>query len=309
MQVESLQLRAVRQLLLSNTSTQPHLSAASGMWIVDQTLYVVADDELVMGVFSLLDQRPGAVLTIIPGDLPADAKQRKAAKPDFESLTCLPVSKNYPHGALLAFGSGSTAQRKRAMLWPFTGPQQLAAEAQLFDLHKLYQPLEQVFADLNIEGLVIQGDCLKLWQRANNQHRENAVIEYALADFHTLLEGSDEQTIIQPQRIDYYDLGEVAGVPLTFTDAYALDDGVCVFTAAAENTDNSYLDGECVAAAIGLIDAQRQLRWLKPVQPIHKLEGISARQIGDQLQLYLVSDADDPNVPALLLEATIDYPR
>jgi hypothetical protein len=44
------------------------------------------------------------------------------------------------------------------------------------------------------------------------------------------------------------------------------------------------------------------------VQPIHKLEGISARQIGDQLQLYLVSDADDPNVPAQLLETTIDYP-
>ena len=165
-----------------------------------------------------------------------------------------------------------------------------------------------MFADLNIEGLVIHGNCLKLWQRANNQHRNNAVIEYALADFYTLLEGRDEQAMIQPQRIDYYDLGEVAGVPLTFTDAYALDDGVCVFTAAAENTDNSYLDGECVAAAIGLIDAQRQLRWLKPVQPIYKLEGISAKQVGDQLQLYLVSDADDPNVPAQLLETTIDYP-
>ena len=309
MQIESLQLRSVRQLLLNNTSALPHLSAASGMWIEGQTLYVVADDERVMGGFSLLDQRPGTVLTIISGDLPANAKQRKAAKPDFESLTGLPATQRYPHGALLAFGSGSTAQRKRAMLWPFTAPQQLAAQAQLFDLHKLYQPLEQVFADLNIEGLVIQGDCLKLWQRGNNQHRENAVIEYALADFYTLLEGRDEQAMLQPQRIDYYDLGEVAGVPLTFTDAYALDDGACVFTAAAENTDNSYLDGECVAAAIGLIDAQRQLRWLKPVQPIHKLEGISARQIGDQLQLYLVSDADDPNVPALLLEATIDYPR
>lgn len=52
MQIESLQLRSVRQLLLNNTSALPHLSAASGMWIEGQTLYVVADDERVMGGFA-----------------------------------------------------------------------------------------------------------------------------------------------------------------------------------------------------------------------------------------------------------------
>ena len=79
-----------------------------------------------------------------------------------------------------------------------------------------------------------------------------------------------------------------------------------MFTAAAENTDNSYLDGECVGAAIGLIDAQRQLRWLRPVLPVYKLEGISAQQVDDQLQIYLVSDADNPDIPAQLLETYIN---
>lgn len=308
MPTEPLTLRSVRELLLNKTTGKPHLSAASGMWICNDTLYVVADDELVLGVFSMQNDQLGQTLTIIPGALPQEAKQRKAAKPDFESLTYLPASAMYPHGALLALGSGSTEQRKRGMLWPFNQQQQLVPAPQLFDLQPLYQPLESVFADLNIEGVVIQGDCLKLWQRANNQQRNNAVIEYPLADVYALINAQQQTLNLQPQRIDYYELGEVAGVPLSFTDAYALEDGACLFTAAAENTDNSYLDGECVAAAIGLIDAQRQLRWLKPVQPIVKIEGISAKHLGDQLQILLVSDADNPATAAQLLETHIQYP-
>ncbi|MCK9236720.1 MAG: hypothetical protein M0Q29_02450 [Thiopseudomonas sp.] len=308
MSTEPLTLRSLRELRLNKTTGKPHLSAASGMWICHDTLYVVADDELMLGVFSMQDDQPGQTLTIIPGALPQEAKQRKAAKPDFESLTYLPASALYPHAALLALGSGSTEQRKRGMLWPFNQQQQLVPAPQLFDLQPLYQPLESVFADLNIEGVVIQGDCLKLWQRANNQQRENAVIQYPLADMYKVINAKQHTLNLQPQRIDYYDLGEVAGVPLSFTDAYALEDGACLFTAAAENTDNSYLDGECVAAAIGLIDAQHQLRWLKPVQPIFKIEGISAKQIGEQLQILLVSDADNPATAAQLLETYIQYP-
>lgn len=308
MPTEPLTLRSVRELLLNKTTGKPHLSAASGMWIYNDTLYVVADDELVLGVFSMQNDQLGQTLTIIPGALPQEAKQRKAAKPDFESLTYLPASAMYPHGALLALGSGSTEQRKRGMLWPFNQQQQLVPAPQLFDLQPLYQPLESVFADLNIEGVVIQGNRLKLWQRANNQQRNNAVIEYPLADVYAVINAQQQILNLQPQRIDYYDLGEVAGVPLSFTDAYALEDGACLFTAAAENTDNSYLDGECVAAAIGLIDAQRQLRWLKPVQPIVKIEGISAKHLGDQLQILLVSDADNPATAAQLLETHIQHP-
>ena len=176
-------------------------------------------------------------------------------------------------------------------------------------MQTLYQPLEQVFADLNIEGVVVQNNCLKLWQRGNNLHRDSAVIEYCLSDVYALIEGKQAHILnIQPQRIDYYALGEVAGVPLSFTDAYALDDGACLFTAAAEDTENSYLDGKCVGAAIGLIDQERQLRWIKSVEPVYKIEGISAQALGGQLQIYLVSDADDPKTPAQLLETHINYP-
>lgn len=308
MQSDSLELQVLRELSLSKATGRSHLSAASGMWIAGDTLYVVADDELLLGVFSLQDTQPGRTLTIIPGVLPEDATLRKAAKPDFESLTYLAACSRYKQGALLALGSGSTEQRKRGMLWPFNQQGELVCEPQLFDLKSLYRPLESIFADLNIEGAVIQNDCLKLWQRGNNQHRENAVIEYGLADLFALTDGKRQSLTVKPQRIDYYELGEAGGVPLTFTDAFALPDGCCLFTAAAENTDNSYQDGECVAAAIGLIDAQRQLRWIKAVQPVYKIEGLSAKQVSEQLQILLVSDADSSETSAKLLQAYINYP-
>ena len=321
MRDEALQLRSLRSLLLNDSAEQPHLSAGSGIWITDNTLYVIADDELYLGVFSMLHTQPGHTLTILPGALPKNLQQRKAAKPDFESLTCLPVFADHPYGALLALGSGSTEQRKRGMLWPFNQQQRLIDKPQIFSLHALYAPLETIFTDLNIEGVVVQGSCVKLWQRGNNLQPKNAVIEYTLSDLYAVIytvmgaqrdpvytDAKPEPSGIQPQRIDYYNLGEVAGVPLTFTDAYALADGACIFTAVAEDTDNSYLDGECVAAAIGLIDPQRQLHWLKPVQPTYKLEGISAKQVGKQLQIYLVSDADNRDIAAQLLATQMNYP-
>ncbi|HKM27335.1 MAG TPA: hypothetical protein VJY57_07835 [Thiopseudomonas sp.] len=50
------------------------------------------------------------------------------------------------------------------------------------------------------------------------------------------------------------------------------------------------------------------MRWLKPIQPVYKLEGISAKQVDQQLRVYLVSDADNLEIPAQLLEAYISYP-
>lgn len=81
-----------------------------------------------------------------------------------------------------------------------------------------------------------------------------------------------------------------------------------LFAAVTENTDSSYLDGDCVATAIGLIHAQRQLRWIRLTQPVYKIEGISAKQMGEQLQILLVSDADNPATAAQLLETYIQYP-
>ena len=78
-----------------------------------------------------------------------------------------------------------------------------------------------------------------------------------------------------------------------------------VFCAVAEDTDDAYRDGPCVGAAIGIVDNRGHLVALRRLERPYKVERISARQDGDRLDLLLVTDADDPSVPAMLLSASI----
>ena len=78
-----------------------------------------------------------------------------------------------------------------------------------------------------------------------------------------------------------------------------------VFTAVAEDTEDTYNDGACLGAAIGIIASDGSLRFLDRLEQCHKVEGVSARVDGDAIRLLLVTDADDPDVPAGLFSASI----
>ena len=94
---------------------RPHLSAASGLVLLGQRLYLVADDEQHLGVLDLGSDAPLQLLRIVEGDLPAGAAARKAAKRDFEAITLLPPHAQAPHGALLVLGSASRPQRQHVL--------------------------------------------------------------------------------------------------------------------------------------------------------------------------------------------------
>lgn len=97
-----------------------------------------------------------------------------------------------------------------------------------------------------------------------------------------------------------FDLGGIDGIPYAFTDGAALPDGSWVFSAGAEDRDDSYDDGPCVGAAIGLCGGDDTLRTLDALVPTRKVEGIEARISGTTALLSLVTDADDPRPPAEL---------
>ncbi len=106
-----------------------------------------------------------------------------------------------------------------------------------------------------------------------------------------------------------YDLGAIDGAPLCFSDGAALPDGSIVFTAIAEAAANSYDDGPCNGAAIGVTNSAGELRFLERVERGYKIEGVEAQVDGSRVHLRLVTDADDANVPAQLLAAEIaGYP-
>lgn len=285
------------------------LAAASGLVSVGDYLYVVADDENHLGIFSRSQTAPGRLLRLLAGALPDEPKERKAHKPDFEVLTLLPAFGTYPNGALLALGSGSKKRRRQGVLLGLAADGAINTPPRIIDLSPLYAKLSDHFADLNIEGAFVDG-YLNLLQRGNQAaDSQNACIRLELAQ--TLSSITKQQSLVPELiiSIQTYPLGEVEGVPLCFTDAASLPDGSWVFSAAAEATNNSYADGDLVAAALGVINAQGKLVNLTILDNRYKIEGITAQVEENQLNLLLVTDADDPNQAAMLVSASLSgYP-
>jgi hypothetical protein len=292
-------------LVPSVEGIQRHVSAASGLVRAGSFLYVVMDDDLELGVFRAGDNEPGRTIRLFEGELPPFNPERKRQKPDLEALVLLPAFENFPNGALLALGSGSRPNRRRSVLIAVDAQGAVHGAPKILDLSPLYDPLAGAFAALNIEGAVIVGNQLCLFQRGNRRNSANAIARFPLSPVLDAVNGGCSGAI-KPLAIHTVDLGGIDGVPFTFSDAAALPDGRMVFTAIAEDTDNTYDDGPCAAAAIGVVDGDGRLRSLFRLDAPYKVEGIDARVDGDALRLLLVTDADEPTIPAILYSATLE---
>jgi hypothetical protein len=295
-----LQTLFLRELLVDpalHPRGQAHLSAASGLAQAGRWLYVVGDDEHHLGRFTLDGPATDRVHLhrILTGDLPHDAGARKRHKPDLEALTVLPATAAWPHGALFALGSGSRANRQRGVLLALDAAGTPAGAARTIDLAPLYATPRRSFGDLNIEGAFVAGGRFHLLQRGNQGDPRNACITWPLAALCEWLEG--RAAAPEPEAIVAYDLGSIDGVVLGFTDGAAWPDGGWVFSAVAEDTADSYLDGACRGSVLGWVGADGRLARTVPLHGAPKVEGLAVA--GDRL--LLVTDADDPARAAQLL--------
>lgn len=288
---------------------QAHLSAASGLVRVRQRLYVVADDELHLGIFDEptaagAGLAQGRLLRVMDGDMPMDKGKRKKAKPDLESLVVLPPLPGCPAGALLALGSGSRPNRETAVLVALDVQGIPNGRMAQLDLGALYAPLRKRFADLNIEGaLVVSGELLLL-QRGNQGDARNACIRY---DWNLMAPWLAGLQTLPPaaKSVQWLELGSVQGVPLGLTDGAALHAGAWAFCAVAESTRNSYQDGACVASAIGTVGPDGVVQRLQLLRGAPKVEGIAATADGNDWVLSLVTDPDDPLQASALLQVRL----
>jgi hypothetical protein len=257
--------------------------------IIGATFYAVADDALHLCVYKLDDETFEKNIRLREGELPADEKARKKLKPDFEALVQLPPAPQHPHGALLALGSGSKKNRQQAVLVPLDKDGNATDATSTLDLTPLYKKLD--LEDCNIEGAVLCGETIVLMQRGNNCHEKSALIHCLLEDF---LQGETTASIVDVL------MPFIQNVPLGFTDGLLLPNGNILFSAVAEDSDDSYSDGACLGAAIGEITLQGDIIRYERLPDLHKIEGIALSN--DGRHLYAVTDADDPDVPAALLE-------
>jgi hypothetical protein len=293
---------------------QAHLSAASGLALIESAgqwrAYVVADDEHHMGRFKLGQDEPVKLMRTFPLDLPLDAKKRKALKPDLEALCRLPVMPGYAQGALLALGSGSKEARHHGLLMAIKPDGKLNKDEALvsrrLDLNALYAPLHAQFADLNIEGCFIHDDNFCLVQRGNKAQQASACISFHSPQIQAWL-SDDENPAPLPSQVMPLQLEQINGIPLTPTDGLALPDGNWLFSAVAENTQDSFHDGPCVGSALAVVSPQGKLLHMHALQGAPKVEGICLMpqsrkmQATQILQVLMVTDADDPAIASQLL--------
>ena len=268
-------------------------------------LYVIADDQLHLGVFAVNGTAPGTLVRLLPGKLPKAPKKRKARKPDFEVLTLLPRFAGCPHGALLALGSGSRPNRRRGVLVPLDPAGAVQGSPRVIDLSGLYLRLEKEFGELNVEGAVVLGKHLCLLNRGHPREGGSAVAWLSLPAVLRAISSSDAIGALRC-RVRHYDLGSAEGIPLGFTDGAALPGGGIVFTAVAESADDSYVDGPCVGAVVGMLATDGELRWRLKLRPLLKVEGITLRPGSRGREFLLVTDADCATVPARLYAARVD---
>ncbi len=301
-----LETRIVRKLSVASPAGakgQMHLSAASSLVQLGHRLHVVADDENHLAIFDLSSSAPGRLVSLFDGELPLPHKARKAAKPDCEAMLVLPAFGGYPHGALMALGSGSRPTRRRGALMALDRAGDIQGPAHTLDLGPLLAPLDAPVPDLNIEGAFIHGQMWSVLQRGNGRLALNARIDWRWRDVQKWLELGGPAP--EPVSITPFELGAIDGVALSFTDGAALPGGEWLFSAAAEDTSDTYNDGYCAGSVIGLVAADGSIRRQERLSPVCKVEGIAASLNGGMIDLLLVTDADDRNQPALLLSASL----
>lgn len=266
-------------------SIQPELirklevSSASGLIRLNGKFYVVADDDL--NLISFTEAEPGFDrIKLFAGRLPEDPIARKKVKPDLEALTFISSM-----GAILALPSGSKPNRN-------TGALILSDGINKIDFSGLFTVLNEKIEDLNLEGIVEFGNAIKLFQRGNAKGAKNSIItlqaDIFVAELQTGIVSAKSLAEIQN-----CNLGQLNGVPLSFTDAAVWNSATgkkIVFLAAAEDTQTTYDDGEYRGAIFGVLNEAGEVVCKEEILSSQKPEGLWA----ENSVFYFVTDADNP---------------
>jgi hypothetical protein len=291
-----------------------YLSAASGLVCAYGSAYVVADDQQVLARFRDSSQL-GELIELSTISLPKDPKQRKKQKPDYETLFLLP-SNSGTDSKLIALGSGSSPKRNHGTLVNLDTTGGWIGSPLAFDLLPIYSELKRELGDLNIEGGFVAQHAnlgqtqLVLINRAVAGKSANAAVYFPISVLHDAINGEYKMT--KPLDICEFDIGELDGIGLGFTDATPLEDGGWLFSAAAEDRSDSYNDGICTGSVIGQVSPNNKLSVVKRLDKKIKVEGLAVQpkstnsrttKRNEILNICMVTDADDPALVSQMLIA------
>jgi len=218
----------------------------------------------------------------------------------------LPPFAGRPFGSLLGLGSGSRPQRERGFVWGLAADGSLDGDPIELDLSPLYERLRASAPELNIEGASAVADRLWLAHRGNTDQGLNIVAEVPLDRFIDCVQDDGRIDCGVEANIRTYELGDLDGVPLTFSDLAPLADGLVVFTASAEpGSDGHGADGEIRGSVVGTIDRDGRVERLRTLAKKWKVEGVYASLDARVIDFLFVCDQDDPDVASPLLSGAM----
>jgi hypothetical protein len=288
----------------SHPELPPHVASASGVARRGRNVYVIGDESNFLAAFDLTSQEPGRLVRVLSGESHTDPKERAEHKADLEALTVLPPGGESPYGVLLGVGSGSGPKRDRGFAWNLGADGGLEGDPREIDLSPAYGLLRDQIGDLNVEGAAVLGEELLLFHRGNDEDSENAVARLPLEHALESLLGDQRVDVEEVASLRSYELGQLDGVDLCFSDATPLGDDLVVFTASAEDSD-----GAIHGSVIGLLDPTGDVMRLRRIDRRWKVEGVHATTDTGVLDLLFVCDQDDPDTPSPLLGASMPIER
>jgi hypothetical protein len=215
---------------------------------------------------------------------------------------------------LVAFGSGTSPERERIVTVFWRDGEQPVTR--VFNGASFYRVLREAHgfsgSELNVEGAVyLDNDQLRLFQRGNGAPHDDlqpvdATCDIKWSELWTHLQQRDVSPP-QPYNIVQYDLGDLRGCALNFSDA-ELVSNVILYSASAESSAQAGTDGEITGSVLGVIDANgaryAQLLTEDGQQFNAKIEGISVGNDDRHLVYFVVDDDNDEPSPLFEVELT-----
>lgn len=298
-----------------------HVRGASGLAWAGDKLAVIQDDANFIALVEVLSGKVESLalpLGALGKRLFDDERGNKADKLDFESLFAATSADGI--ATLLAVGSGSTASREKIAMVQLTS----GMPVRLIHATALYAVLRACpsFAgnELNIEGALRRGEHVRFFGRGNGEISEGVVRLNATCDLNwaallAYLDNPAETAPPAPHNVLRFELGELDGTRITFTDAAEIPGAMThsiaamLYTGTAEASPDVVEDGAVQGSVIGIISEGTggvtarftEIRDAQGQSVRAKVEGVA---LGDftRGQVYVVVDADDHRQPSELWE-------
>ncbi|QHT69842.1 hypothetical protein GXP67_25945 [Rhodocytophaga rosea] len=296
------------QATILRTFTFPDIPSASGMEIVNDSIFIIGDDSawlyILNNQFELAEKIP-----LFTGESFISGRIPKISKPDFESMTVLPV-----HGPqqLLIAGSGSLSPQRDVAFIIDTKPPYNHTQFSLTSVYNDLRSRPEIVhtGKLNIEGMAATHQQLFLLQRGNISGL-NVLISYDLPVFYEYITG--KSLLIPSPEIYTYTLPVLSGRQSGFSGATHIPGlHALLVTASVEDTDNEIDDGAVLGSYAGIIDLESHSIDYAPFTEngelfTGKVESIAIQQKVNNHSLIAiaVTDNDSGASDLLIVEITL----